>query len=189
GESDWLRRLADQRALSAATVHTFSSWLLLVGIAGLILAGIAWFRRSAIAVLLFTTVLWAVYGFGLAPALDASSSARELMQSVGKRIGPDAELGMIDWREQNLLQADRPAIDFGFKQPLHAQWNEAVTWALQAPDRRWLFVLDEALSPCVDSAATIDAGKSNRRQWLLVPAKAIIPGCVTPPFGEEEPEE
>lgn len=132
------------------------------------------------ALVLFTAVLWTTYGLGLAPSLDATSSAKALMRDVGERIGPQAQLGMVAWREQNLLQADRAAIDFGFKQSWQSQWNQASRWVIESPERRWLFVLKEALSPCVDKAQVIAIGQSNRRDWVLVPGAAVIPGCQTP---------
>jgi hypothetical protein len=55
------------------------------------------------------------------------------------------------------------------------------------PTRRWIFVLDKALSPCVDRERVIEIGQSNRNRWLLVPGEAWKSGCVTPAFaGEEE---
>jgi hypothetical protein len=85
-----------------------------------------------------------------------------------------------------LLQADRAVVDFGFKQPWDAQWREATAWLAQAPQRRWLFVLDEALSPCVDRTRSIAIGQANRHNWLLVPGTAMQSGCVTPPFGDAQ---
>jgi hypothetical protein len=89
---------------------------------------------------------------------------------------------MVAWREQNLLQSDRPTIDFGFKQPWDAQWNEAGKWLSSDPGRRWIFVLDHALSPCVEASGVIDIGQSNRNRWLLVPGTAWKSGCTTPVF-------
>src|SRR3546814_18215773 len=71
------------------------------------------------------------------------------MQRAGHRIGPDAELGLVAWREQHLLQVDRPAVEFGFTQPWHVQWRQARAWIQGDPAHPWLFVLDEALGPCV----------------------------------------
>jgi hypothetical protein len=129
--------------------------------------------------------LWTAYGLGLAPMLDQSSSAKQLMARAGQRIGASAELGLVAWREQNLLQADRPARDFGFKRPWHEQWSLAGPWVAAAPTHRWLFVLDEAVSPCVDRAAIIEIGRANRRSWVLVPGTAFASGCVTPEFGNK----
>ena len=182
GTSEWAHRLADQRGISDDTMRAFLLWLLGYGVVVCaILAGLR-LRNAGVALVLATSALWVVYGIGLAPALDADSSARGLMQRVGQRMGPDAQLGMVAWREQNLLQADRPVIDFGFKQSWEDQWAEAGPWLVADPAQRWVFVLDKAMSPCVESRQVIDIGVSNRNRWMLVPGSAWKPGCVTPPF-------
>lgn len=182
GWSDWAHRLAEQRGISLQTLNVFVLWLLAFGLVALGLLLWARLRRVGAALVLATAALWTVYGLGLAPAIDADSSARELMQRVGARIGPDAELGMVAWREQNLLQSDRPTVDFGFKRAWHEQWAEAAPWVLADPQHRWLFVLDEALSPCVRREETVDIGQSNRNSWRLVPGTAVQAGCKTPPL-------
>ncbi len=182
GWSDWAHRLAEQRGISVETLKVFVLWLLAFGLVGLGLLLWARLRRVGGALVLATSALWTVYGLGLAPAIDADSSARELMQRVGAHIGPDAELGMVAWREQNLLQSDRPTVDFGFKRSWQEQWSEAGPWLLADPQHRWLFVLDEALSPCVRREDTVDIGQSNRNRWRLVPGTSVQPGCETPPL-------
>ncbi len=127
-------KLAAERDIGDEALRVFLGWITAVGIVGLGLAFVGRLRHAAIATVAFTAVLWTAYGLGLAPALDASSSAKGLMTRVGDHLGPEAELGMIAWREQNLLQADRPVVDFGFKQPWQAQWNEAATWLAAAPN-------------------------------------------------------
>lgn len=188
GASEWAHRLAAQRDIDTATLRTFLFWLLAFGVASM--AVILWTgrRRVGTAVVVVTALLWMTYGFGLAPTLDADSSARKLMQRVSQRIGPQAQLGMVAWREQNLLQSDRPTVDFGFKRSWQEQWAGAGPWLLEDPARRWVFVLDKALSPCVDRARVVDIGQSNRNRWLLVPGSAWKPGCATPAFKEEDGE-
>ena len=185
GSTTWAHRLADQRGISDDTMQVFLFWLLGFGVAVFAILSWARLRHVGSALVLATAALWLVYGMGLAPALDADSSSRGLMQRVGQRIGPDAQLGMVAWREQNLLQADRPVTDFGFKQSWEAQWAEAGPWLAADPTRRWVFVLDEALGPCVDRGQVIDIGQSNRNRWMLVPGNAWKPGCVTPAFVEK----
>ena len=185
GSTTWAHRLADQRGISDDTMQVFLFWLLGFGVAVFAILSWARLRHVGSALVLATAALWLVYGMGLAPALDADSSSRGLMQRVGQRIGPDAQLGMVAWREQNLLQADRPVTDFGFKQSWEAQWAEAGPWLAADPTRRWVFVLDEALGPCVDRGQVIDIGQSNRNRWMLVPGEAWKPGCVTPTFVEK----
>lgn len=191
GWSEWAQKLAMERELPITTMQVVLRWLLGLGIAGLLLAvaSIAGRIRLGGALVVFTCALWISYGIGIAPAIDASSSARQIMQRVADRIGPGGELGLIAWREQHLLQAPRPAVEFGFKTPWHEQWADASVWVAESREKRWIFVLAEALGPCVDRNQGIDMGRSSRRDWWLVPGTAIRPGCTTPPFKEirEEP--
>jgi hypothetical protein len=177
GQHDWAQRLAVHRAIDPASMHALLGWLLALGIIGLALAAWARMRRIAWALVLFTAALWTVYGIGLAPALDRSSSARGLMDTVAHRVGAGAELGLVAWREQMLLQTRVPTIEFGYKQPLPAQWQEATAWLAAAPARRWLLLPQEALPDCIDRAHAIRAGRANRRDWWLLPARAVPVGC------------
>ena len=126
--------------------------------------------------------------YGLMPAVDADSSGRAIMREAGRRIGPDAELGLLGWREQHRLQADRDVAEFGFHRPWDAQWRDARDWLAQAPDRRWLFVLEDALGPCGDRDRVQPLGVSSRRHWWLVPAAAVRAGCHEPVPGAASEE-
>jgi len=187
----WLAHDAARRELLPATVDALRHGLLALGIGLLLLSAWARRQRSGLGVVLATALLWSIHGLVFAPALDPYSSAAGLMQKVGQRIGPDAELGLVAWREQNLLQADRPVTEFGFKADWATQWAKAGTWVAQAPTRRWLLVLREALSPCVDKSQAIEIGQSNRNHWLLLPGTAwdrqCEAGATTPsPQGAED---
>lgn len=186
GSHGWAHELAEQRAIDEQTLRIFALWLLAFGVfaSGLSLAAV-WSgkQRTGLMLVLATVGMWTTYGLGLAPALDADSSARGLMQRVGLRIGPTAQLGMVAWREQNLLQADRSAVDFGFKRAWQEQWADAGPWLAADPSRRWLFVLKQAVSPCVDLRQVIAIGQSNQNDWVLVPGTAWRRGCATPELG------
>lgn len=99
------------------------------------------------------------------------------MQQVGQRIGPDAELGLVAWKEQNLLMADRAATTFGFNRRWDNQLRDGVEWQMQAPAQRWLLVQEDALLGCVDRDSATLAGVANRRRWWLVRASDIRGPC------------
>lgn len=189
GVSHWAEHQAARRGIDEQTVQVVLAWMLAFGVA--VFGLLFWLRvrRIGVALVLATACLWLVYGIGLAPALDADSSASRLMQAVGRHIGPDAQLGMVAWREQNLLQSDRPAVDFGFKKSWEQQWAAAGSWLEQDPVRRWIFVLQQAVSPCADATQVVDIGQSNRNRWSLVPGTAWKAGCVTPPFSQDDGDE
>jgi 4-amino-4-deoxy-L-arabinose transferase-like glycosyltransferase len=176
-EHPWALAQLERRAMPDTLLPVLGDGLLTFAIALATL--IVWLRvrRAATLVLLTHGMLWMLYGLVLMPALDPFASASALMRRVGARIGPDAELALVAWREQNLLQADRPVREFGFKRPWAEQWHDAGPWLAEAPDKRWLLVLDDAMSPCVDPSKVIDIGVANRNRWQLLPGTAWNPEC------------
>ncbi|GAB2583419.1 hypothetical protein GCM10027066_26030 [Dyella jejuensis] len=131
--------------------------------------------------------LWTVYGLWAYPLLNDSSSSAELMRNVRAQLGPHDQVGLVDWKEQNMLMLDRPAVDFGFSAPTSRQFTHAVQWQAQAPATRWLFVQEPAMGHCVDRSKAIDVGHANRRNWWLFKADAVISSCV-PQNSDEAPE-
>jgi 4-amino-4-deoxy-L-arabinose transferase-like glycosyltransferase len=173
GSPKFEQSLIVERGLSLAQAHA-GAWLL-VAIASWGIGSMAWFGRRHVALGLVSMLagLWVLYGVVAYPLLNDSSSARGLMQEAGRRIGPDAELGLVAWKEQNLLMADRPAMTFGFVTPWPQQLQRGIAWQAQAPLQRWLMVQDPALQPCVDRRQAQPIGLANRRAWWLVPASAV----------------
>jgi 4-amino-4-deoxy-L-arabinose transferase-like glycosyltransferase len=149
-----------------------------IGVLQLLLVAIFRLRRAVWAVVGGVAVLWLVWGFWASPLLNDSSSSAGLMRDVRSKLGPQDEIGLVDWTEQNLLMLERPAVDFGFKQPTRKQYSAGVQWQAQAPATRWLFAQDAALGDCVQRDKAIDLGHANRRQWWLFKADALVPGCV-----------
>lgn len=131
-------------------------------------------RRAVAGVLVTLSATWIAIGLFAYPQLDDSSSARGLMREVGAKIGPDAELALVAWKEQNLLQADRPARTFGFRRDDVQELRDAIAWLRQAPARRWVLINGAALGECVDKTRAIAAGASNRREWWLFKQDAVV---------------
>nr|WP_249041023.1 glycosyltransferase family 39 protein [Lysobacter maris] len=148
-------------------------WLMLA-IASFGGAALAWWRvaRGELALAWTLAGLWvgvSLFGY---PLFNDASSARGLMRTVGEAIGADAELGLVAWKEQNLLMADREVVEFGFLQSRQVQLERAIAWQAQAPDTRWLLVRESALPECADRSHGRLAGSANRRNWWLLRAGA-----------------
>ena len=171
-------RLVLERGLAPGAMEAMA-WAALAmggaGIASLLLFGPA---RRHLALVSMLAVVWVLYSLVGYPVLNDSSSARGLMRSVGARIGADAELGLVAWKEQNLLMVDRPAATFGFTVPWHEQLQAGVQWQQLSPQRRWLLVQEDTLLGCVDRDGAVLAGVANRRRWWLVPAGAVHGPCM-----------
>ncbi|GAB3389911.1 ArnT family glycosyltransferase [Lysobacter fragariae] len=157
---------------------------LLLAMGGGGLGSLLWFGRTrpVMAMLSALTCTWILYGLVAYPLLNDSSSARGLMTQLDRQIG-DHELGLVAWKEQNLLMAQRPVATFGFVAPWGEQLRRGLAWQAQAPHKRLLLVQEPALSQCIDRDKATIAGRSNRRVFWLVPADAVIAGCV--PAGKE----
>jgi 4-amino-4-deoxy-L-arabinose transferase-like glycosyltransferase len=135
------------------------------------------FRRGVHALVAGFAGLWLVTSLWGYPLLNDSNSARGVMQHAGAIIGPDAELALVAWKEQNLLLADRKAADFGFVKPWHLQLGEAIRWQEAEPAKRWIFILADALAPCIDQGKAQYVGHANRREWWVFRSDAVIADC------------
>jgi 4-amino-4-deoxy-L-arabinose transferase-like glycosyltransferase len=169
-------RLQQQRGLDPDGVRAGARMLLAIG-AWALGCALAFRRRAVAALFAALAGLWVIFSLVGYPILNDASSARGVMADAGRRIGPDAELGLVAWTEQNLLMADRPAANFGFKLPWEEQLRRGVAWQAQAPGR-WLLVQEDALEACIDRGRIELAGISNRRRWWLVPPGAVTGQCV-----------
>ena len=152
-------------------------WWLLALTGAAMLAVCAWWRRdalmgSAVALSLLVVVLFS----GTAVLLDAENSARAVMER-GRTLAGDATLGLVAWKEQNLLQARGPVEEFGFRKPVDQQLRAGIAWLEAAPEHRRLFVLEDALDACLIRERGQAVGTANRRTWWLFDASAVAPAC------------
>jgi hypothetical protein len=130
------------------------------------------------------TGLWLVWSVCAYPLFNDSSSAAGIMRRAREMAGADSEIGLVAWKEQNLLMAQGPVRDFGFRERWDRQYVEAAQWLAESPARRRIFILDQAMDAagaCVDRAKAQRVGQSNRREWFLLGADALVQGCVPPP--------
>ena len=176
GEPGFETRTETSRGIDAASD---AIWWLLLAIGGGTLLAAAWgrVRRAAGAVMISLALIWVLIGFVAYPILDESSSARGLMTEVAQKIGPHDELALVAWKEQNLLQADRPARTFGFRRPPEMQRAGAIAWQREAPENRWVLILDTAMGECIERDRAVPIGQSNRRSWWLFRADAVRAAC------------
>jgi len=158
-----------------------------VGAAGVLIALLARPRRAVIGWAAFALVLWGVWGVLGYSLLNGYSSARDVMARTASLVPRDDQIGLVAWKEQNLLMLDalgRSSVNWGFLLPWHEQLQRALQWQAADPQHRWIFALGDVLSPCVRAGRAIHVGHANRREWYLFRRDAVIPGCV-PPVSED----
>ena len=176
GDPGFKQRLIAERGFAP---DDLSPWLLLLalGVAATLIGLLAGRRRPLAGLLGTLTAVWLLFSLWGYPLLNPSSSASDLMDRAGAMIGPQAELALVAWKEQNLLQADRPAVTFGFNMPWAEQRARAIDWLREAPAQRWVLILDQAMGDCIDPARAREVGQANRRGWWLFQLDAVRPDC------------
>ncbi|MGA9334718.1 MAG: glycosyltransferase family 39 protein [Rudaea sp.] len=166
-----------RRALANAAL---SVWSMVIAIgATLVLSALIYGpRRGWTALLWGFCGVWLIWSLWAYPLLNDSSSARGIMHKARETAGPRATIGLVAWKEQNLLMAAGPTTEFGFTKPWAQQYSAAVAWQAKAPDQRWIFALSQAMGQCVDRDKAQRIGEANRREWWMFRSDAVIPGCV-----------
>ncbi len=176
---DFVQRLVVERGLGSEARWLW--WMLATaGAVGLVAAWRFGRAGASKAMACLLVAIWCGYGWVAHPVLDPSSSARALMRHARELAGPDTVIGLVQWKEQNLLQAIGPTAEFGFKQPAAEQLRRAVAWLEQDPaNRRVLLSQPQQQPSCFSDAAgaVVAVGAANRRDWFLVSRPAISARC------------
>jgi 4-amino-4-deoxy-L-arabinose transferase-like glycosyltransferase len=152
-------------------------FIVAIGAAAALSAIVFRVRRSLVALAVTLGAIWLGWSFWAYPVLNDSTSAALVMRRAGEMAGPGVELGLVAWKEQNLLHAGPGTRDFGFVKPWPEQLAAAKAWVQEKPERRRLFILDRAMGECVDAARAQHVGHANRREWMLIGADAFKPDC------------
>ena len=174
------RGLEDQR--------TALCWMLaVIGALLALSAAVCRPRHGVVGLLAGMTCLWLLYSFAAYPLLNDASSAAGVMREARAIAGPQAQIGLVGEREENLFMAVGPSQEFGFSEPLARQFDAAVAWQAKAPTTRWIFSIDDAMGTCIDRAKAHPLGHSNRRDWWMFRADAVVPGCAPKPVATTAP--
>lgn len=175
GNPGYELKLETERGLATGTD---ALWWLLAAIGAAMGVALFALRRNALhgaaaALALLVAMLYA----GAGVLLDDENSARGVMQHARELAGPRTEVGLVAWKEQNLLQARGPTVEFGFLRPPADQLAAGIDWLRSAPSARRLFVLGDALGECVRRDTATLVGTANRRDWYLLDVGDLVRGC------------
>lgn len=159
-------------------------WLMLAGVGatGLVAAAVGRLRGALPACALLLGLLWSGYGFVVHPLLDDENSTRAVMRQARALAGDTTTIGLVHWKEQNLLQAVGPVAEFGFRRPPARQLERGRAWLQERPAERRLLVQRSTALGCIDFSGSGPAqfvGRANRREWWLL-GEAALADCAAP---------
>jgi len=179
GHPGFASTLVEDRGIDTGVIWLWRM-LAFVGAAGVI-ATIFWRRADALKACAFVLILiWTGYGLVAYPVLDASSSSSALMQRARELAGADTRIGLVAWKEQNLLQATGPVEEFGFSADEPEQFRRGIAWLRAAPTQRRLLVQQSPALTCLENSRAPMVAVANRRRWLLLSVADLDPACETP---------
>lgn len=133
-------------------------------------------RRGILAYAFVISTVLLVVSFWINPAMDAVRSGKRFIAMVDQVASPQAELGIIGFKEQYMLQLHSPITHFG-----HARWREAeeeaadaALWLSEGANRQ-LIVPEFARNLCFKGASARRVGSANGIDWYLVSNSASSP--------------
>ncbi|MHC5067386.1 MAG: ArnT family glycosyltransferase [Planctomycetota bacterium] len=171
---------ANNRRLALILAHlpNLNPWATLTTLAGVALLT-AWLLRRRPALIAAGGVIasvWIVAGWGLLPQINPLKSAAPLMNALETHLQPDDQVGIVAWKEQLVLHAQRPVITFGYERSgSDEEWADACAWLRAAPARHLLLTAPDAKRRLGADHTGTEVGRRSRRVWLLIDA-SDLPG-------------
>jgi 4-amino-4-deoxy-L-arabinose transferase-like glycosyltransferase len=153
-----------------ALLAAVTTWAWLCALAGRI-------KHAVPALCAFLLGLWLWYGFWGYPLINSVRSGAGLMHRVAAALGPEAKLGLVDWREQYVLQADRQVVHFGYRRGgSPGELADALAWVVRGP-HRWLMIANNDFNACIGQAERRDVGRRNDQHWYLLNRAGLSRAC------------
>lgn len=171
---------SEQRGKLVAAYGIDIVWpLFTIGLAAVAVCAAAGVRRSFAAYGGVLLVVLLVVSYWVNPAMNDARSGSSFMHRVEALAARDKTLGLLAYKEQYLLHARRPVVNFG-----HARWRDfaqeaadAAAWLALDPEGRVLLLDRRARELCFAATPAREVGFANRVQWFLV-SGAPAPQCV-----------
>ncbi|HLU04922.1 MAG TPA: glycosyltransferase family 39 protein, partial [Woeseiaceae bacterium] len=134
-------------------------------------------RRAAFGYAAIMAIIWSGVSLLVYPRIDATRSGEAIIEAAARVLGPDESLGFAGWKEQFLLQWNRPAVHFGYRRnDAEGEIRDAAGWLSASPDHR-LLLPQRMIEPCFDGSHLLPLGTAHRQQWLLADQSAVLPEC------------
>lgn len=119
---------------------------------------------------------WVVVGLVGYPLLNDARTPASVMQNTRQAVG-DAELGLVGWKEQHVLFADRPVVHFGYRRrDWHGEVRDGLVWLLDG-GTRYLLITDKFPSECINLERADNMGYRHRQNWYLVESGDVEASC------------
>ena len=176
-------RLLKKASDYAEPIATLATPLITMGATLLVLLIVI--RRHDLLVRMAATSLtiWVFVSLMIWPRIDPYRTPQDIMKQVERRLPPESELGLLQFKEQFLLFSHRPLTHFSYLTPLEQQERNAWVWMREAQSRQLLVPTDAKLD-CFDVAKAVSLGEAHRREWVLLSNDSMRPTCEAPALAQ-----
>lgn len=160
--------------------HSIHPWwiTLSMGLSGCLILVLSFRRHVFMGLAGVLASIWLHYGLWAYPALNSARSADLVDSRIDAVVAETAELALVDWKEQILLQIERPVVEFGFRRDRNEQQELAHEWLRGAAQgARFALVQGRSLTRCFIPERAQMLAIANRREWYLVSREATREAC------------
>ncbi|MGL4448995.1 MAG: ArnT family glycosyltransferase, partial [Shewanella sp.] len=149
---------------------------------GVLWCGLLWWTRQQFALVkmgLVSALGWLIVSTWGYTLLDDVRTPKKLMAQTAAVIGKDAELGLIDFKEQFILFSPMSVTHFSYLAPLAEQERNAWQW-MQEKQPRYLLVPSNIKLDCFNIQGGKTMGVAHRNEWVLLATSELTPQCEPP---------
>ena len=153
--------------------YVAGSWV----VVALFLLAIFRFRRAVAAWVVFSLIVWTTAGWLVIPLANEKRSGRQILPAAEAALEKGQTLGLLQWKEQFLIYAQRPLVHFGYRRKAKTNPDrEAARWLGSRSSHR-LLLTDQDFETCFSPDGAVPLGYVHRRTWYLVGPDSVQSDC------------
>ncbi|ROT99896.1 glycosyltransferase family 39 protein [Marinobacter sp. R17] len=155
----------------------------------LIVAGLIWLmslfflrkQHALLRLLVAMSLTWALLSTWGYSVLEPFRTPRNILANVESTVAgePDAELGLIEFKEQFILFSKMDVTQFGYFNPPQVQERTAWQW-MNAAEHRYVLVSSREKLDCFRIQNGQPMGVAHSETWILLSRDAMTPTCPAP---------
>lgn len=162
-----------------ARLHEAGTLVFSVGVIWLLSLGVFW-RTDALGrffiALMVSWLLYTTWGYRI---LEPLRTPRNILAAAEQVIPSNAQIGMIDFKEQFILFSRLDFTHFSYFSNREQEERNAWLWMDETADS-YLIVEDQHALQCFSKAGAIRLGTAHRESYLLLSDEHMKPDCAPP---------